>query len=170
MAPDGYEESLQEFLVTALYARIGEPGTLTGEGKTARFELKKSLGGGSCEAEGALDYVLPSGRSLSHKNDILISLPRKKYVAVELKWVSSRTSAFKARAYDMLHLKQAFGQKLRGIMVYLRTGQGGLSADQAQAISYPFDVFFGIENQDPQNPAVWVPILDRIEGEIQARE
>ena len=166
MAPESYEESLQGFLVAALFARVGEPGTMTGAGKTARFEIKKSLGGGMCQAEGTLDYMLPSGRSLSHKNDILISLPHKKYVAVELKWVSNVTDQFKARAYDMLHLKQALGEQLRGIMVYLRTGQGGLSTDQAQAISYPFDVFFGIENQDPQNPAVWVPILDHIEAEV----
>lgn len=66
----------------------------------------------------------------------------------------------------MLHLKQAFGEKLCGILVYLRPGQGGLSADQAQAISYPFDVFFGLENQDPQNPTIWVPVLDRVEAEI----
>ena len=169
MAAEKYEESLRELLVSVLYARVGEEGTMMGEGKTARFEIKKSLGGGTCKAEGSLDYVLPSGRTLSHKNDILISLPGKRYLAIELKWVSNVTDQFKARAYDMLHLKQAMGNKLCSIMVYLKTGGGGLSTDLAKEISYPFDVFFALEHREPQNPAIWVPLLDRIEAEIAER-
>jgi hypothetical protein len=169
LAPESYEESLQEFLISALYARVGEPGTLRGEGKSAHFEIKKSLGGGTCAAEGSLEYELPLGRKLSHKNDILILLPGKRYVALELKWASNVTDQFKARAFDMLHLKKAFGDRLCGVLVYLRTGQGGVSVEQAKAISYPFDVFFGLEHQDPQNPTIWVPVLDCIEAKINQR-
>jgi hypothetical protein len=167
LSPESYEESLQEFLVSALYARVGEPGTMTGEGKTARFEIKRNFGGGTCAASSPLDYALPSGRKLSHLSDILITLPGGKHLAIELQWASDQTDQLKGRAYDMLHLKQALGENLIALLVYLRAGLGGLSAEQAREICYPFDQFIALEHQDPQNPAIWVPILDRIEAEIK---
>ena len=167
MPPESYEESLQDFLVSVLYARVGKPGTLKGQGKTARFEIKEGLGGGTCTAEGSLEYVLPSGLRISHKSDVLFSLPGERFLAIELKWVSNVSDQFKARAYDMLHLKQTLGPRLCGMMIYLRTGSGGLSADRASNFCYPFDRFIALEHQDPQNPAIWVPVLDRIEAEIQ---
>jgi hypothetical protein len=167
---ESYEESLQEFLVSALYARVGEPGTITGEGKTARFEIKRNIGGGTCAASSPLDYALPSGRKLSHLSDVLITLPGGRYLAIELQWASDLTDQLKARAYDMLHLKQVLAKKLSAIMIYLRAATGGLSAEQAREICYPFEQFIALEHQDPQNPAIWIPILDRIEAEIRARE
>jgi hypothetical protein len=166
LSPESYEESLEEFLVSVLYARVGEPGTMTGEGKTARFEIKKHLGGGTCAASSPLDYALPSGRRLSHLCDILIALLGGKHLAIELQWASDLSDQLKARAYDALHLKQALGKNLATFLVYLRAGAGGLSAEQAREICYPFDQFIALEHQDPQNPAIWIPTLDRIEAEI----
>jgi hypothetical protein len=168
LTPENYEASLQEFLVAALYARVGEQGTMTGEGKTARFEIKKSLGGGTCAAEATLPYALPSGREITHKADILVALPRGKRLAIEMAWASNDLDKFKARAYDMLQLQKLLGEKLWAMIIYLRPGTGGVSAEQAREICYPFDQFFACEHQDPQNPAIWVPILDRIEVEISS--
>ena len=167
MVPESYEESLQAFLVSALYARVGEPGTLKGEGRTAHFEIKKVLGGGSCAAEREFDYSLPSGRKVTHKADILVALPKGRRLTIDLKWASNDLDQLKARAYDMLLMKQSLGQQLWGMVVYLRPGTGGVGADQAQEICFPFDLFFACEHQDPQNPAIWVPILARIEAELQ---
>lgn len=169
MALERYQESLLEFLISALFARVGELGTLTGEGKPARFEIKKSLGGGSCAASSSLEYALPSGHKHSHVSDILISSPNGRTVAVELQWAADLSDQLKARAYDALHLKQALGKRLTAFLIYLRAGQGGLSAEQAREICYPFDQFIALEHQDPQNPAIWVPVLDRIEAEIKSR-
>ena len=156
-------------MISALYARIGEPGTLTGQGKPACFEIKQSLGGGTCAASSSLEYALPSGRRLPHVSDILISLPSGKNLAVELQWATDVSDQLKARAYDALHLKQELGKSLTAFLIYLRAGQGGLSAEQAREICYPFDLFIALEHQDPQNPAIWVPVLDRIEAEIASR-
>ncbi len=169
MPPDSYEESLQEFLISVLYARVGEPGTLRGEGRTAHFEVKKSLGGGKCAAEAELEYALPSEHKLTYRPDILVTLPRGKRIAVTLEWSADDADPLKARAYDLLHLKQTLGERLCGVLVYLRIGTGGLSADQACEICYPFDHFFGLEHQDPQNPTIWIPVLDRIEAEMASR-
>ena len=169
LAPERHQESLLEFLISALFARLGEPGTLSGQGKPARFEIKKSLGGGTCEASCSLEYTLPSGRKLSHVSDILIASPNGKTVAVELLWATDLSDQLKARAYDALHLKQALGKSLTTFLIYLRAGLGGLGAEQAREICYPFDQFIALEHQDPQNPAIWVPVLDRIEAEVQKR-
>ena len=169
MPPESYEESLQEFLISVLFARVGEPGTMRGEGKKARFEIKKQLGGGTCAASSTMDYTLPSGRKLSRLADILITTPGGKHLVIELQWATDLADQLKIRAYDMLHLKQALGSKLSAILVYLRAGTGGLSAEQAREICYPFDQFVALEHQDPQNPAIWIPILDRIEAEIRTR-
>jgi hypothetical protein len=166
LAVERYEESLLEFLISALFARVGEPGTLAGEGKPARFTVKRSLGGGTCEASCSLEYSLPSGQKLSHVSDILVSSPKGKTVAVELQWATDLSDQLKARAYDALHLKQALGKRLTTFLIYLRAGLGGLSAEQAREICYPFDQFIALEHQDPQNPTIWVPVLDRIEMEI----
>ena len=169
MAQDRYEESLHEFLVSALFARVGESGTLQGEGRTAHFEIKKVLGGGSCAAEREFDYPLPSGRKVTHKADILVALLKGRRLTIDLKWASNDLDQLKARAYDMLLMKKSLSSQLWGMMVYLRPGTGGVGADQAQEICFPFDLFFACEHQDPQNPAIWVPILDRIEAEIASR-
>ena len=169
MAPESYEESLLEFLVSALYARVGERGTMTGQGRNARFEITKSLGGGSCAADSGLDYALPSGRKVTHKADILVTLPRGRRLTIDLIWASNDPDPFKARAYDMLQLKNCLGPQIWAMMIYLRPGTGGISAEAVKEICYPFDLFFACEHQDPQNPAIWVPILDRIEAEIAER-
>lgn len=169
MTPENYEASLQEFLVAALYARVGEQGTLTGEGSSARFEINGSLGGGTCAAEADLKYALPSGREAIHTADILVALPSGKRLAIELAWASNDLDNFKARAYDMLQIKKSLGRSLWAMLIYLRPGTGGISAEQAQEICYPFDQFFACEHQDPQNPVIWAPILDRLEAEIKSR-
>jgi hypothetical protein len=168
LADKSYEESLQEFLVSMLYARVGEPGSLHGEGKNARFEIKRSLGGGTCAAGAAFDYALPSGRKVTHIADILVTLPHGRRLTIDLKWASEEFDFFKARAYDMLLIKQSLGRQLWAMMVYLRPLASGVSAERVQEICFPFDLFFACEHQDPQNPAIWVPIVDRIEAEITA--
>jgi hypothetical protein len=163
MAINGYEESLLEFLISALYARVGEPGTLKGEGKSAKFEIKRSLGGGSCAAGASLEMPTPSGRALSGTADILLTSARGSRLVLDLMWAVDELGPIKARTFDMMLLKRNPGAPLWSMMVYLRPAGGGLSAAQVRDLSFPYDEFFAIEHQDPQNPAAWVPILDRIE-------
>lgn len=165
-----YEESLQEFLISALYARVGEAGSLSGEGETAHFDVKKSLGGGICAAKSPLTLNLPKGGTLEHRFDILVQNQLGRCLAIDLKWAASEPDSIKACAYDMLLLKQEKDGQLWGIMIYLRPAGGGVTAEQARELCFPYDHFFAIEHQDPQNPAAWVPILDSIEAHVAERE
>lgn len=141
---------------------------MEGEGEMARFRVKASLGGGTCSAEGALTYVLPSGLRLEHRSDILLSLPTGKHVALEMKFQSAVTDQFKARSYDMLHLKQALGTLVVGIMVYVHMPGKGIRTERARAISYPFDYFFGLEAADLGDPHTWTPLIETVKAEVLA--
>ena len=168
LAPTNYEETLREFLVSALYARVGEPGSLSGEGRAQQFDVKKSLGGGDCSTKATLTLNLPKGGTLEHAADVLFQNGQGRRLAIDLKWAASEPDPIKACAYDMLVLKQGMGSQLWVMMIYLRPGGGGVTAEEARELCFPYDHFFAIEHQDPQNPAAWVPILDRIESEIES--
>jgi hypothetical protein len=167
LANESYEESLLEFLISALYARVGEPGTLQGEGKHAQFDIRKAMGGGKCASAAPMIFATPKGRKLTHPTDILVTAAHGKKLVLDLKWAVSEVDPLKARAYDMLLLKQAHGQQLWSMMIYLHPTGGGVPGDQAREICFPYDQFFAIEHQDPQNPAAWVPILDQVEQAIR---
>jgi len=145
--------------MAALYARVGEPGTMRGEGRTAQFDLQRSLGGGECKAMATLTLNLPNGGRLEHTADILVETARGRRLAIELQWAASEPDSIKASAYDMLLLKQGMSDQLWGMMIYLRPAGGGVPADQVREMCFPYDQFFAIEHQDPQNPAAWVPFV-----------
>jgi len=167
--PANYEETLRGFLISALYARVGEPGTLHEDEEAQKFDVKKSLGGGNCSTKTPLTLSLPKGGTLEHAADVLFQNGQGRRVAIDLKWATSESDPIKASAYDMLLLKQGMGAQLWAMMIYLRPTEGGVAAEKARELCFPYDHFFAIDHQDPQNPAAWVPILDRIEAEIESR-
>jgi len=156
------EYIVRDLLFKALFNHLGQPESIVGEGKSARFSLRRDLDTGSCQAEGSLEYTLPSGKTLSHKNDILIVLSGERYVAFEVKFLSSVTDQFKARSYDMMHLKQEFGGKVSGIMVYAHFPGKGISIEQAQLISYPFDHFFGFNAEELFAEDLFLPVIQAV--------
>ena len=175
MERDYSEGVIRDFLFQILCDRIGKMGTMRGEAKVASFKVKGSFGGGICSVEGALDYTLPTGSKHSHKNDILIETASGKYIVLEVKFLSSVPDQFKARSFDILNLKRTFGKQLVGIMVYLHVPRAGISAEQAHAICYPFDHFFGLEARDsqhlldlvnPGNLEKWEALLKAVEAEL----
>jgi hypothetical protein len=133
-----FESLLQDLLFRALQARFAED--LADEG-TLAFTMAERCGGGRCACEGRLEYAVgPDSAVIGHRTDILLSLPNDRLLAIELK-VAARTSAFKARAYDMLHLKQRYGSLLVGVMVHARVPGSGISSAQARRICYMVDRF-----------------------------
>ena len=156
------EYIVRSLLFKALFNHLGQPESIVGEGKSARFSLREDLDNGNCQAEGSLEYALPSGETLSHKNDILISLSGGRYVAIEVKFLSSVTDQFKARSYDMMHLKQEFGGKVSGIMVYAHFPGKGIGIEQARLISYPFDHFFGFNAEELFAEDLFLPVIQAV--------
>jgi len=161
------EDKLRNEVMKTLFYNLGEKGTWEGEGSLARFKLKNNFGNVECCAEMPLNYELPNGGILSHKSDILLTDNLKeRYVSIEIKHKSAVTDQFKCRSYDMIHMKDTYGSKLLGIMIFVKATQG-VSIEQAQKICHPFDSFFGFPSASRDNPNVWDELIAVIEDFLQ---
>ena len=112
--------------------------------------LKEELPGsviGSIVPEGQLSYTLPGGVSISHASDILITTSQGKLISIELKFKSAVTDQFKCRAYDAIHIKREYGDKISNVMIFVKS-KSGVSIKQARILSYPFDIFIGLQESD----------------------
>ena len=107
--------------------------------------LKEHLSNTVCqiEAEGRVQYRVPSGQEFSHASDILVSVPTSaRRVSIELKFRSAVTDQFKCRAYDAIQMKQQHGDALLVAMLYAKT-KSGISVERARSICYSYDRFYG---------------------------
>jgi len=156
------EEKLGNTLMSELYRRLGEPTMSRDSGSSGRFNLKN--GRGICEAEGGLEYTLPDGTQINHRWDVLIHVTGGKKMAVELKFLSSVTDQFKARAYDAAHTKKKYGDSVYCVLGYLRF-QTGLSIKAAKSYCYSFDEFIGVELNRPEDVIASLgKLADALEG------
>ena len=95
--------------------------------------------------------MLEASTALAVKMDILLRSSAGRIIGIECKFLSSVTDQFKSRAYDMIHLKKEYGDKLFGIMLYVHVrGFGGLGLARAAAYCHPYDRFFGYEVSTPE--------------------
>jgi hypothetical protein len=152
--PHRTEDDVRDLIIKDLCNRFGEPQTWTGSGSGARFYFKRELGIVVCEAEKGLPYNLPNDHQLTHKSDILVTDDCRRYISIELKHRSAVTDQFKCRSYDMLHLKKQYGDRLIGVLIYVRADTG-IKLQQAEKISYPFDHFIGIDADAIEAPDTW---------------
>jgi len=171
------ESDVRDFLMKALFQGLGEPGSWAGEGSRASFAIKRAGVVGRCTVEGTVSYALPDGTNADHNSDIQIEYgsdgshsSERKYIAIEVKHASAVTDQFKARAFDMLHMKRAFASRLHGIMVFARIGTG-ISSRRAQAFSYPFDEFIGVElskgNMGDELNELCLRLIARVEAVLE---
>ena len=130
-------------------------GSLRGDGPTGSFTIARPAISGNCAVEKVLDYQLPSGTRLPHKFDILLDYQRsgssagaREYVSIEVKHMSAVTDQFKCRAFDMLHMKQAFGP----------------SYTASWFLREPFDDFLGIDLLKADSSTLWQPVLDKVDA------
>ena len=171
MPRESSENLLRDDIIRRIYDRIGEPGTIVGSGSNIQFEIRDALGGGVCRAESPLSYELPAGRTIKHKTDILLRSSDGRHLAIEVKFLSAVSDQFKCRSFDMLHLKQEYGEKLTGVMVYVRIPEpSSISIDLAKAYSYPYEYFFGLDKDALREEGPWEPFLLTVEKWLQARE
>jgi hypothetical protein len=155
------ESEIRDLLMQVLFHRLGN-GTWTGDGKAAQFDVRTE--GFKCWAERSLSYDVPGDQKLSHCSDILISNSgQNRHISLEIKHRSAVTDQFKCRAYDIMHLKQTYGNNLLGVVVYVKSTPG-ISVRQAQSICYPFDHFFSVDSGSRHNPTVWNALVSAIEA------
>lgn len=165
--PKSTEDEIRDLLMQILYYKLGREGSRKGVGKTSMFDLREEFPGWKCFAERNLAYQLPTGISMTHRSDILISNEGlAKHVSIEVKHRSSVTDQFKCRSYDIIHMKNTLGSSLFGVMVYVKSTKG-ISIEHAKSICYPFDYFFGIPTESSQNPAAWEGFIEALREYMQ---
>lgn len=154
----------------ALYGRLGTRDSWRDDAQAASLAIDRPGVSGRCAVEKALEYHLPDGTRLPHKPDILLDYQRsgsspgaREYISIEVKHMSAVTDQFKCRAFDMLHMKQAFDPQLHGILVFARAGVG-IGFERARAISYAFDDFIGIDLLKADPHTVWQPALEKVDA------
>mgnify|MGYP001112394027 CR=1 FL=1 len=158
------EDEIRDLLMQVLFHKLGRDSSWMGSGKTASFDLRNEFEGYKCFAEQPLSYTLPKDIKINHASDILISNEeKKKYINIEIKHRSAVTDQFKCRSYDIIHLKESYGDNLLGIMVYVKSTTG-ISVEHAKNICYPFDHFFDIPSESRHIPTAWDGLISVVEG------
>ena len=162
--PKSTEDEIRDLLMQILYHKLGREGSWNGVGKTAMFDLRGDFPGYQCFAERGLSYQLPTGTSMTHRSDILISNEGiGKHISIEIKHRSAVTDQFKCRSYDMLHMKSTTGENLLGVMVYVKSSTG-ISIERATSICYPFDHFIGLHADAMHFPGAWDGLVAALRG------
>lgn len=164
------ENDVRDDLMRYLFQRFGVHESWTGAGSNAEFAVESGGEKGRGRAEEKLNYSLPSDQTLSHCSDVLWTISeaseKPQYISIEIKHASAVTDQFKCRSYDMLHLKQQFGDALYGIMLFARTGKG-ISFQRAQAICYPFDAFIGVDTLRTPQADWWREVVDVVSRRLR---
>jgi hypothetical protein len=116
------------------------------------------------QKEAELKYYVSADRELSHKCDLVLAVLGQKlhYVPilnVEIKFRSAVTDAFKARAYDQIHLKRAYPHLL-GVLAYAKPQSSGISFEQAKQVCNAFDFFVLVREEDLYGGSVWNPLVE----------
>jgi hypothetical protein len=123
------------------------------------------------EKEAPLRYSIGTGATLSHKSDLLLSVMNNKMgltpvMNVEIEFRSCVSDAFKARAYDQIHLKKAYPHLL-GLLVFIRPNRGGISSELAKLIGYPFDLFLTAKEKDLPKGEMWGTLSEIFEDRMR---
>jgi hypothetical protein len=131
-----------------------------------RFQLRAN--GGMCEAEASLAYELPDRTVVEYETDILFTLNTGKRVVVELKFLSSVSDQFKARSFNVMHVKKKYGNDVYCVLAYVHLSGTGLSTNTARSYCYPFDEFIGVDLKKPDDlSAAILTIADRLETVLE---
>ncbi len=151
------EQDVVIFIARVLYEKLGEKGTwsvMTREG--IKFAFTGNTGTCFCLANIGIEYQLPDGSTLTHRPDILADIGGLR-VGVEVKFRSSVTDQFKARSYDMIHIKRS-NPGFYGVVVYVK-GQPGIGPDHAKSICYAHDFFFTLPEASAKRIESWDPLI-----------
>ncbi|MBM3157908.1 MAG: hypothetical protein FJ004_11585 [Chloroflexi bacterium] len=165
------EEDVRDKVMRILFDNFGERNTWEGEGKFTRFKLRSEFGASECKAEHAINYKLPNGSTLSHESDIFIGEESLgKCVSLEIKHESAVTDQFKARCYDIIHMRNTYGKSLLTIMLFVKVPSKGISIENAREICYAFDHLFGIPLTSLDNQKEWSKLTSIIGGFLRLRD
>jgi hypothetical protein len=174
---NGKEDALRDWIFSRLHEYFSAKTEISANPSDHQIELVLFERGFVLQKEASLAYAVAGNNpentaTLSHKCDLLLSVFNNKMqlcpvLNVEVKYRSCVSDAFKARAYDQIHMKQTY-QHLRGLLVFIRPQAGGISTNRARLISYPFDLFWIAAERDLLKHEVWDALFETFENRMKA--
>jgi hypothetical protein len=113
---------------------------------------------------------LPGGQAIGHRADLVVELETPaRTLFVDIVEAAHSADQLKAHAFDALHLRKD-GKQRYAVLVFLRTPNGTLQ-EQAEAIAYGYDFFFGVDAIHAKDPnkfyALKSQILQWIHGKVK---
>lgn len=113
---------------------------------------------------------LPNGTAISHMTDILIEAEGPaRTLFVDIVESYAPPEDVKAHGFDAQHLRKDPRNRY-GILVFLR-GSHGMLQEQAEAIAYAYDFFFGVDATQVKDPnkfyALKAQILQWLSGKVR---
>jgi hypothetical protein len=166
------ENCLRDWLFAALHSYFSPKTKIIGESAAGDFHVGMFERMFHIHKEAKLEYLVGDDHRISHKCDLLLSLTNPKMsrtpiLNVEIKYKSSVTDAFKARAYDQQHLKRDH-KFLFGVLAYVKPKKSSISFKHAQVISYPFDGFVFVGETEMVQLEKWDPLFGAFENRMKA--
>ena len=158
------EKWLQEWIFVELYAHFRRKASLVQYREDGSFSYSRFDRMFMIDKEAELEYCSGGGRGSTHKTDLLLSIfnPQVHWTPilnVEIKYKSSVTDAFKARAYDQINLKRGYPD-IRGVLAYVKPQNSGISFEQCKQICGCFDCFVLVAERDLYEDSVWKSLIE----------
>ncbi|MBI2077007.1 MAG: hypothetical protein HYT80_01365 [Euryarchaeota archaeon] len=134
-----------------LFLEMGKIGSRLESQQSENFVINLEPHTGMVATRKNVMLKLPNGTAVSHMTDILIEAEnpsRSLYIDIVESYAPPED--VKSHAFDAMHLRKD-GKQRYGILVFLR-GSHGMLQEQAEAVAYPYDFFFGQDSAHVKDP------------------
>ena len=127
-----------------LFLEMGKIGSQLDAQDKQSFTIQLNEATGMLRTRENLLVKLPRGPAIAHVADVVVELENPaRTLYIDIVEAAYNAEDLKAHAFDAMHLKKD-GKGRYAILVFLRTPTGTLQ-EQAEAIGYNYDFFFGVD-------------------------
>lgn len=153
-----------------LFLELGKVGSQLDAQDKQSFTIELNEVAGMLRTRENLLVKLPRAPAIAHLADVVIELESPgRTLYIDIVEAAYNAEDLKAHAFDAIHLKDD-GKGRYAVLVFLRTPSGILQ-DQAEAIAYGYDFFFGVDANQVKDAnkfyALKSQILQWVHGRIK---
>ena len=153
-----------------LFLEIGKIGSQLDAQDKQSFTIQVDGHSGMLRTRENLLVKLPKGIAIGHQADVVLELENPaRTLYIDIVEAAHNAEDLKAHAFDALHLRKD-GKGRYSVLVFLRTPNGTLQ-EQAEAIAYGYDFFFGVDSHHVKDAnkfyALKAQILQWMHGKVK---
>lgn len=144
-----------------LFLEIGKIGSQLDAQDKQSFTIQVDGHSGMLRTRENVLVKLPKGIAIAHLADIVLELENPaRTLYLDIVEAAHNAEDLKAHAFDVVHLRKD-GKARYTILVFLRTPNGILQ-EQAEAIAYGYDFFFGIDSNHVKDASKFYALKSQI--------